>query len=465
MMDEILIVDDRKDIRVLVSEILEDEGFSTRTAEHGEECFREVNRAAPDLIILDIWLQDSEMDGIRILNILKENNPEIPVIIISAHGTIEVAVRAMKLGACDYIEKPINPDHLITVVSRTLETARLRHENKALRMREVRNAEMVGHSQVFKSLRANLERAAATSARVLLCGPQGSGKELAARYLHAQSSRANHPFVPVNFAALNPESIETALFGQQDGSGRIIPGSLEQAHGGTVFLVEVAELPPLVQLTLLNALVHQKFQRVGGRDTVRVDFRVVSCTGRNLQADVEAGFFREDLFHRLNVVSIEIPPLRVRLEDIHVLVEHFIFRFHEQKGYAKREMTEEALLLLQTSEWVGNIRQLKNMIERILISSETDAPIERREIDDLMSNSGSDETIWLSAKFASLPLREAREEFEREYLVTQINRFGGNISRAAGFIGMERSALHRKLKSLQVETTLQSGSRVAQFKS
>ncbi len=463
MKDEILIVDDRKDIRDLVSEVLQDEGFATRVARNGEECFREVNHSAPSLIILDIWLQDSEMDGIRILNILRDNNPEIPVIVISAHGTIEVAVQAMKFGAYDYIEKPINPDHLIVVAKRTLEAVHLRHENLSLRRRETRDAEMVGQSQVFKSLRANLERAAATSARVLLSGPQGSGRELAARFLHAKSPRAGNPFIRANFMSLDPESVDAALFGYQDGQGRITSGFLENAHGGTVFFAEVAEIPVPVQPKLLNALVHNKFQRAGGGDAVRVDFRVVSCTCRNLEGDVKAGSLREDLFHRLNVVTMEVPPLRGRLEDIPVLAEYFIARFHKQKGYAKRAITEDALLLLQTFEWAGNVRQLKNVIENVLIKSKNDTPIERREIDEIMSNTGADDAVPLSTDLLSLPLREAREAFERDYLVAQINRFGGNISRAAGFIGMERSALHRKLKSLKVETTMQAGSRIAQF--
>lgn len=463
-MDDILIVDDKKDIRFLVSEILEDQGYQTRAVPNGEECFREVNASPPGLVILDIWLQDPEMDGLRIMKILKENNPEIPIIIISAHGNIEIAVRAMRQGAYDYIEKPIMPAHLLKVVGRTMETVRLRRENAVLRMRELNSTNMIGSSQGFRNLKSKLDKIAPTNARVLLSGPPGAGKQLAARYLHAKSHRARGPFISVTPASIDPDHMREALFGKQESRLNSVPGFLEQAHGGTIFFDEVSEVLPEVQLDLLGALVHQQFQRVDGTDKVRVEFRVISSTSKDLEREVQVGQFREDLYHRLNVASVPVPSLENRRDDIAGLATHFVEHFHKCHGFPMRNFSHEAMLYIQTASWPGNIRQLKNLIERVLIMGDSQGPITREEIGETGSEANGGHTSGLSAHLISMPLRDAREAFEREYLITQINRFGCNISRAASFIGMERSALHRKLKSLNVKTVTKAGSRVAEFR-
>ena len=462
-MSDILIVDDERDIRELVSDILEDEGFATRLAGNSDEAMRAINAEPPALLILDIWLKDSNMDGIDILKKVKRDNPDVPVVIISGHGNIEIAVAAIKQGAYDFIEKPFNIDQLMVVIRRAMETSRLRRENSALKRREVASAEMIGQSPAFRALVGQLDKVTKSNGRVMLTGPAGCGKEIAARYIHAHSARANAPFVSVNCASIEPERMEEVLFGRESPERGIEPGLLEEAHGGVVFFDEVADMPPGTQSKILRVLVDQQFQRVGGTDKVRVDLRVISSTNRDLEAEIAAGRFRQELYHRLNVVPIPVPSLEERREDIPHLAEHFIQACHEGQGLPLRPLSEEAVALMQTMVWPGNVRQLKNLVERVLILGEGDGPIEARE---LPGDTGADEDgdrVVLSGALATLPLREAREAFEREYLLTQINRFGGNISRTASFVGMERSALHRKLKSLGVVTTSKAGARVAQL--
>lgn len=460
-MSDILIVDDERDIRELVSDILEDEGFSTRLAGNSDDCMAAINTEPPGLLILDIWLKDSRMDGIDILKAVKRDNPDVPVVIISGHGNIEIAVAAIKQGAYDFIEKPFNIDQLMVVIRRAMEASRLRRENSALKRREVTSSDMIGNSAAFRTMVGQLDKVTKSNGRVMLRGPAGSGKEIAARYVHAHSNRANAPFVTVNCAGVEPERMEEVLFGRESTERGVEPGLLEEAHGGVVYFDEVADMPPGTQSKILRVLVDQQFQRVGGTDKVRVDLRVISSTSKDLEAEISADRFREELYHRLNVVPIAVPSLEERREDIPVLAEHFIDMCNQTQGLAIRELSDEAIALMQTMIWPGNVRQLKNLVERVLILGDSSGPIEAKELPNEENKAEEEGRVVLSGALATLPLREAREAFEREYLLTQINRFGGNISRTASFVGMERSALHRKLKSLGVVTSNKSGARVA----
>jgi two-component system nitrogen regulation response regulator NtrX len=460
-MSDILIVDDERDIRELISDILKDEGFSTRLAANSDECMAEINSEPPSLMILDIWLKDSRMDGIDILKTVKRDNPDVPIIIISGHGNIEIAVAAIKQGAYDFIEKPFNIDQLTVVIARAMETSRLRRENASLRRRDVSSSEMVGSSHSFRALKSQLDKVTKSNGRVMLTGHPGSGKEVAARYIHDNSNRANGPFVSVSSASIEPERMEEVLFGRETAERGVEKGLLEQAHGGVVYFDEVADMPLGTQGKILRVLTEQQFSRVGGTDKVRVDLRVISSTTRDLGAEISAGRFRQELYDRLNVVPIAVPSLEERREDIPELARHFIEIFNRTQGLPLRLLSEEADALMQTTAWPGNIRQLRNVIERVLILGEGTGPIEAREMPGQSDGPAEEGRIVLSGGLATLPLREARELFEREYLLTQINRFGGNISRTATFVGMERSALHRKLKSLGVVTTSKSGARIA----
>lgn len=460
-MSDILIVDDEKDIRELVSDILEDEGFATRLAGNSDDCMAAINAEPPALLILDIWLKDSRMDGIDILKAVKRDNPDVPVVIISGHGNIEIAVAAIKQGAYDFIEKPFNIDQLLVVIRRAMEASRLRRENSALRRRDVTSSDMIGTSATFRTLVGQLDKVTKSNGRVMLTGPAGSGKEIAARYIHANSNRASEPFVSVNCASIEPERMEEVLFGRETAERGVEPGLLEEAHGGIIYFDEVADMPGITQSKILRVLVDQQFQRVGGADKVRVDLRVISSTTKDLDAEIAEGRFRQELYHRLNVVPIAVPSLEERREDIPVLAEHFIASLNASQGLPLRALSEDAIALMQTMIWPGNVRQLKNLIERVLILGDTTDPIEARELPSEDEKPQEDGRVVLSGALATLPLREAREAFEREYLLTQINRFGGNISRTASFVGMERSALHRKLKSLGVVTSNKAGGRVA----
>ncbi|MCH2163074.1 MAG: sigma-54 dependent transcriptional regulator [Marinovum sp.] len=462
-MGDILIVDDERDIRELISDILKDEGFSTRLAGTSQACMKELEAGPPSLLILDIWLKDSAMDGIDILKIVKRDYPQVPCVIISGHGNIEIAVAAIKQGAYDFIEKPFNIDQLLVVIRRAMETSRLRHENTKLKRQDGGGVDMIGDSAAFRTLMGQLDKVTKSNGRVMLRGPAGSGKEVAARYIHANSGRASAPFVTVNCAGVEPERMEEMLFGREGGDRGVEPGLLEQAHGGVIYFDEVADMPLGTQSKILRVLVDQQFTRVGGADKVKVDLRVISSTNRDLEEEIGAGRLRQELYHRLNVVPIEVPSLEERREDIPVLAIHFIAACHQAQGLPDRDLSEDAIALLQTMIWPGNVRQLKNLVERVLILGDGSGPIEARELPQESDGASDDGRVVISGTLATLPLREAREAFEREYLLTQINRFGGNISRTAAFVGMERSALHRKLKSLGVVTSSKAGARVARI--
>ncbi|ODT59093.1 MULTISPECIES: sigma-54 dependent transcriptional regulator [Paracoccus] len=449
-MNDILIVDDERDIRELIADILRDEGFDTRMAANSDEAVAALNDREPSLMILDIWLKDSRMDGIDILKQVKRNNPDVPVIIISGHGNIEIAVAAIKQGAYDFIEKPFNIDQLMVVINRAMETARLRRENSTLRRGGDRAADMLGQSASFKRLRDALDKVARSNGRVMLAGEPGTGKESAARYIHAHSPRASAPFVTVPCATIEPERMEEVLFGRETPERGIEPGLLEQAHGGIIYFDEVGDMPMGTQPKILRVLTEQQFVRAGGADKVRVDLRVLSSTNRDLVAEIAAGRFRQELYDRLNVVPIAVPSLADRRDDIAALARHFIEQFHKNQGLTPRDLPEETVAALQSMRWPGNIRQLRNVIERVLILAETHGPILPAELEPQGATPDNSDTLSLGPSVTAMALREARELFEREYLVAQINRFGGNISRTAQFVGMERSALHRKLKSLGV---------------
>ena len=461
-MGDILIVDDEKDIRQLISDILKDEGYSTRLAANSDQAYGAINDEAPDLVILDIWLKESQHDGIDILKNVRRNNPDIPIVIISGHGNIEIAVAAIKQGAYDFIEKPFNIDQLMVVIGRAMETSRLRRENASLRVRDTSSTVMIGESGAFKNLISQLDKVTHSNGRVMLTGASGSGKEVAARYIHAHSNRSGAPFVTVNSASIAPDKMEDVLFGSSSHEFGHEPGLLEQAHGGVLFFDEIADMPLGTQSKILRVLVDQQFTRVGGNDTVRVDARVISATNKNLTAEIAAGRFREELYHRLNVVPISVPSLEARRDDIPKLADHFLSEANRLQGLPLRSLTQEAAALLQTMSWPGNIRQLRNTMERILILGSETGEISIDELPGAARESGAADGTF-SVQFATMPLREARELFEREYLMAQINRFGGNISKTANFVGMERSALHRKLKTLNVVTTNKAGTRIAEL--
>ncbi len=454
MASDILIVDDEADIRDLVSGLLEDEGHRTRLARDSDEALTAIEQRRPQLVVLDIWLQGSRLDGLEVLSVIKKAHPDLPVVIISGHGNIETAVTAIRRGAYDYIEKPFKADRLLLVVLRALEASKLQREVKVLRERSAVSFDMVGTSTTMNHLRSAIDRLAPANSRILIRGAAGSGKELAARMIHAKSLRKDGPFVVLNAAAMVPDRVEEELFGTEDISGPRKVGALEEAHGGTLYIDEVADMPMETQSKILRVLVEQKFMRMGGAQKVAVDVRVISSTSRDIERDMQESRFREDLYHRLNVVPLRVPSLAERREDIPDLIRYFVDHVAASSGLAPRKIGEDAIAVLQTHDWPGNVRELRNNIERLLILSGGE-PGSMISAEMLPNEIGSNVPLPMNGgaeHLMSLPLREAREIFEREYLLAQINRFGGNISRTAEFVGMERSALHRKLRALGVSS-------------
>jgi len=453
MAGDILIVDDEADIRELIGGLLEDDGYETRGAADADGALDEIKARKPSLVILDVWLQGSRLDGIELLDEFRKIDTEMPVIVISGHGTIETAVAAIQKGAYDFLEKPFKSDKLLLTVSRGLETSRLRQENAQLRARsEVQNA-LIGTSTGIAQVRQLIDRVAPTNSRILIEGPSGAGKELVARLIHEKSPRAKSDFVAVSAPGMSPEGVEEELFGRENEDGSIKHvGLLERAHGGTLYLDEIADMPKETQSKLLRMLVEQRFRRIGGASDVQVNVRVISSSAKDLRVRIAEGHFREDLYHRLAVVPVMVPALAERREDIPELVDHFVTRLTSTAGYARREIGKDVMAALQAHTWPGNVRQLRNNIERLLILSagETNSPIDLQSLPSEVVAKDNQGGGVDSEKMIALSLREARESFEREYLKAQIDRFGGNISRTAAFIGMERSALHRKLKSLGV---------------
>jgi len=456
MATDILVVDDEADIRDLVAGILQDEGYAVRTAKNADDAIGAIQVRRPHLVLLDIWLEGSRLDGLALLDVIKSEHPDMPVVMISGHGTIETAVAAIRRGAYDFIEKPFNADRLVLVAGRAIETLRLRREVRSLKQLAPHSDKLVGSSPAMHQLRLTIDRVAPTNSRVLIIGPSGSGKEIAARMIHAHSARAAGPFIVINAATITPERMEPELFGiegSNNGVSRKI-GALEEADGGTLFIDEIADMPRETQNRILRVLVEQNFQRVNGTVRINVDVRIISCTGRNLESEVADGNFREDLYHRLSVVPIRVPPLSERREDIAELVDHFLDQISAATGLPRRQVGTDALAVLESHDWPGNVRQLRNNVERLLIlaggapEATVTASMLPQDVGALVPNMPNG---FGGEHLMSLPLREAREAFEREYLIAQISRFGGNISRTAEFVGMERSALHRKLKALGVD--------------
>jgi two-component system nitrogen regulation response regulator NtrX len=453
MASDILIVDDETDIRELVAGILSDEGHDTRTAHDADSALATIADRVPRLVFLDIWLQGSRLDGLALLDEIKIMHPNLPVVMISGHGNIETAVSAIRRGAYDFIEKPFKADRLILIAERALETSKLRREVSELKSRSSDSFELIGMSSAISQLRQTIDRVAPTNSRVMIIGPSGAGKEMVARAIHASSPRKAGPFVSLNAATITPERMEIELFGTESNGTERKVGALEEAHKGVLYLDEVADMPRETQAKILRVLVEQQFERVGGTKRVKVDVRIISSTAQNLEGLIAESRFREDLYHRLAVVPVVVPGLAERREDIPYLVDGFIKQIARQTGIKPRRIANDAMAVLQAHNWPGNVRQLRNNIERLMIlvqGEDVDAPITAdllpSEIGDVMPRAPTQSDVHIMA----LPLREAREMFEKEYLIAQINRFGGNISRTAEFIGMERSALHRKLKSLGV---------------
>ncbi len=453
MAHDILIVDDEADIRLLVGGLLEDEGYQTREVADSDGALEMLRTRAPGLVLLDIWLQGSRLDGLGILKEIKAHAPEVPVVMMSGHGTIETAVQAIKDGAYDFVEKPFQADRLLLVVQRAVEAARLREENAELRLRAGPESEVIGSSAAISQIRHAIEKVAPTNSRVLITGPAGSGKEVAARLLHMRSRRAGGPFVVVNCATMEPDRVESVLFGLEE-AGALQPGTFERADGGTMMLDEVADMPLETQGKIVRILQEQKFHRLGGNRRVEVDVRVIASSTRDLSQAIADGRFREDLFYRLSVVPIEMPALHKRREDIPALARHFLDRAAVSTGQPLRVLGDDAVAALQAHDWPGNVRELRNTIERLLIMAPGDAsePIRADALPSEIGSSAGAALGWdKGGEIMALPLREARELFERQYLMAQVDRFGGNISRTASFVGMERSALHRKLKSLGIQ--------------
>ncbi len=454
MFNDILVVDDEADIRELVAEILEDEGFKVRTANNSDSALKTLAQRVPSLMILDIWLQGSELDGLGILELCQERYPFLPIIMISGHGNIETAVNSIKMGAFDFIEKPFEPEHLLHVIGKAAELYNLRRENEELKMRGTTEKNLIGNSPAIALIRSTIDKVAATNSRILITGEEGTGKEVVARMMHDKSLRANAPFIMFNAASIHPSQVDSELFGTESsnpGGGAEKLGLFERAHGGTLFIDEVADMSRETQSKFLKALHDQSFTRVRGASRVSIDVRIIASSNRNLQEEMTKGNFREDLFYRLNVVPILMPSLRDRREDIAELCDYFMAQAAKATGVQKRNFSNDAMNVLQAYHWAGNIRHLRNVIEWVLIMS---ANRPENVIDETMlppELKGQSQNIAASedtSAIMSLPLREAREVFERQYLITQITRFGGNISKTASFIGMERSALHRKLKLL-----------------
>ena len=449
---EVLVVDDEADIRELVSGVLEDEGYTVRTAADSTATLDAVEERRPSMVLLDVWLQGSRLDGLQLLQEIKRRDPTLPVLMISGHGNLDTAVAAVREGAVDFIEKPFEAERLIYLVGRATETDRLRRENVALKAQVGAEDQLQGSSVPINTVRATLKRVAPTGSRVLISGPPGVGKEIAARMIHQWSPRASAPFIVLSAAMMSPERVEEELFGTE-ADGVVRPGLLEHAHGGTLFLDEISDMPLTTQGKILRVLTDQSYHRVGGTRPVKVDVRVLSATSRNLQDEIAAGRFREDLFYRLNVVPVRLPPLRERREDIPELVNHFLARFATERRMSPPSISEEAMGALQAHDWPGNVRQLRNIIERTIILAPGDR-VGCIEVDllpaEILDNQSAIGGSTTAMAIMGSPLREARESFEREYLKIQIRRFSGNISRTASFIGMERSALHRKLKALGI---------------
>lgn len=449
---DVLVVDDEADICETVAGLLQDEGYRVSTAHDADGALERIRSENPSVVLLDVWLEGSRVDGVALLPEIRKARPEAVVLMMSGHADIETAVTAIQDGAYDFIEKPFAADRIIVSVARALEAAALRRENADLRAQARKDWPLIGDSAAAASLRAQISRLAQVNSRVLIMGPSGAGKEVVARGIHAQSVRADRPFVAINCAGIRPETMETVLFGEQSADGVLAPGLLQSADGGSVLLDEVADMPLETQAKMLRVIQEQTFTPVGSNERVAVDIRVIASTSQNLELQVQEGAFREDLFFRLNVVPIKAPSLASRTEDVPVLVDHFIERA-AAAGQPRRKLSDQALAALQAHAWPGNVRQLRNVVEWLLIMApggvEDEIGVDALP-PDILRQDPSALLAERRSEVMTLPLKEAREAFERDYLSAQMARFGGNVSKTAKNVGMERSALHRKLRALNI---------------
>ena len=448
MSTEILIIDDNSEIRTILQEIISDSGYKTRLAANYNQALSEIDKKLPDVAIIDVKLDKSDNDGIELLNHIKNKNKDIPVIIISGHANIEMAVKSLKSGAFEFIQKPFDKNRLVNFVKRATENIKLKNENKNLRSKLFHSFDLVGRSQNISSIKDQINKLALSDSRIFITGPTGSGKELIARKIHTKSSRSENPFIILNGALLDAKKYEQELFGEELNDGSISYGALEKASGGFLLIDEVTEIPLETQSKILRIVIDQKFKRINGNHDIKVDVRIVCSTSKDIKKEILHGNFREDLFHRLNVFNINIDPLSKRIEDIPLLIDYFVKEIC--KNYNRKEFKITNSNYLLSYNWPGNVRELRNLIERIAIL-ETGNDSEKILEIIKESLSKSSEEIFSITENLSVPLREARENFEKEYLTTQIKKFGGNISKTAKFVGMERSALHRKLKLLGVK--------------
>ena len=451
MAEHILIVDDEKNILQTLAPILQDEGYEISTAENGTDALRMVKEEAPLIVLLDIWLPD--IDGIEVLKKIKEQQPEIIVIMMSGHGTIETAVKATKLGAYDFIEKPLSMEKVSLIVKHAIDRQRLEEDNLLLRQKIEKKYELIGSSEKMEQLKEQIKIAGPSSSRVLISGENGTGKELVARSIHNESPRRNKPFVEVNCAAIPDTLIESELFGHEKGAftgaTAMKRGKFEQADGGTIFLDEIGDMSLATQAKVLRVLQEQEFQRVGGAKTIRVDVRVIAASNKNLKEEIKRGGFREDLFYRLNVIPLHVPPVRERKEDMPFLVEHFLMEFSREYGIKPKKIAEDVIKVFQEYNWPGNVRELKNIVERLMIMTKSPVIVISDIPKSLKSDISHQDSAMHEAKSYD-SFKDAVNDFEKEYITTILKENDWNISKTADVLQLDRSHLHRKIKALDI---------------
>ena len=448
MLTEILIIDDNADIRFILNELITEEGYKTRLAANYNQALIEIDKKLPDVAIIDVKLDKGDNDGIELLNHIKKKNKDIPVIIISGHANIEMAIKSLKSGAFEFIQKPFDKERLINFVRRAVENYNLKNENKNLQSKLFHTFEIIGNSQNINSIRDQISKLSSSESRIFITGPTGSGKELIARKIHKNSYRSKGPFVIINGALLDSKKYEHELFGEEKSDGSISYGALEKASKGILLIDEVTEIPLETQSKILRIIIDQKFKRLNGNHDIKVDVRIICSTSKDINYEIKNGNFREDLFHRLNVFNINLDPLCKRIEDIPLLTNYFLKNICKTYNFKEFEIKDNNYLM--NYSWPGNVRELRNLVERVaILSQKSDDEKIMNIIKESLSKNESDN--FSVEDNLSVPLREARENFEKEYLTTQLNKFGGNISKTAKFVGMERSALHRKLKQLGVK--------------
>ena len=445
---EILIVDDNADIRNILNELILDAGYKTRLAANFNQALSEIDKKIPDVAILDVKLDKGDNDGIELLSHIKSKNKDVPVIIISGHANIEMAISSLKHGAFEFIEKPFDQTRLINFIKRAVENLKLKEQNREFETKLFSSYELIGDSKNISNIKDQIEKISVSESRIFINGPSGSGKELIARKIHKNSKRSKNPFIILNGALLDSEKYELELFGEEKENGSISYGALEKANKGTLLIDQVSEIPLDIQSKILRVLIDQKFKRLNGNNDINVDVRLICSSSKDLKDEIQLGNFREDLYHRLNVFEINVEPLNMRISDIPLLVRYFSKKICESYNIRGLEIDENDSYILNHN-WQGNVRELRNLIERVAILQ----PNSKEKTSQIIKESLKSENIneKVSENRLSIPLKEAREKFEKEYLTMQLKKFNGNISKTANFVGMERSALHRKLKGLGIK--------------